>query len=266
MKIFTDDKAHPIALFMAALKIIEQDKKEILTWSSEVFAHEINKKISPDILSNGNFNKIMAVKTCLVTDACWTQWEVFLNIFHSVNGLPLSREALYITDVPLPYLYNTVDVMHFTREQEFSEEVARFCATIFLHEGVMYAPPPLDFCQIFISQPRYRCKTCGQEGSALPPFNYSCPSCSKMFDIDSKEALFNFKPVETGKETTNVEISLENPPSETRTKYEEVLHQESIHLNETNIDMQVHKLLLATKYLEDQNDRLLKEVKEYSLA
>lgn len=81
-----------------------------------------------------------------------------------------------------------------------------------------------------------------------------------------KEALFNFKPVETGKETTNVEISLENSPSETRTRYEEVLHQESVHLNETNVDMQVHKLLLATEYLEDQNDRLLKEVKEYSLA
>lgn len=264
MNIFADDKAHPISLFLAALKVTEQDQKEVITWSSEVFAHEINKKIAPTVMSNIVFNKIMAVKTLLVTDAVWEHWELFLNIFHSLNGLPLSREVLHLTDYPLPYLYNTVDIMNILREVAFSEEVSRFCAAVFLHENVQYASEPLDFCQIFISQPKYKCNNCGKEGSALPPFNYTCPSCSKTFDIIEKDRLFNFQPLEVNKNTTDVSISLTYPVKEIRERYGECLSKEC-ELKENDIDSQVAKLLISTEYLKEQNNKMLSEISQHKL-
>jgi DNA-directed RNA polymerase subunit RPC12/RpoP len=264
MNLFSDDKAHPIALFLAALKITEHKQEEVVTWSSEVFAHEINKKITPTIISNTIFNKIMAVKTLLVTDAIWEHWELFLNMFHSLNGLPLSREVLHLTEYPLPYLYNTVDIMNIIREQPFSEEVSRFCATVFLHENVQYAPEPLDFCQIFISQPKYKCNNCGKEGSALPPFNYVCSSCAKTFDVTEKDRIFNFKPIEVSKETTDVSISLTYPISNIRTRYEECLNKECT-LEENDVDSQVAKLLISHEYVKEQNNELLSEISKYKL-
>lgn len=264
MNIFNDDKAHPVALFLAALKVTEQKQEEVLTWSSEVFAHEINKKITPNIISNVVFNKIMAVKTLLVTDAVWEHWELFLNMFHSLNGLPLSREVLHLTEYPLPYLYNTVDIMNIIKDQAFSEEVSRFCATVFLHENVLYAPGLLDFCQIFISQPKYKCSNCGKEGSALPPFNYVCPSCAKTFDITEKDRIFNFKPLEISKDTTDVTISLTYPVNELRDRYEECLNKDC-KLEENDIDSQIAKLLISNLYVKEQNDKLLSEISQYKL-
>ncbi len=203
-------------------------------------------------LSREDFNKIMAIKTLYVTDAPWDEWEIFLTIMQTLNGLPINLECIYLTDNPLPYLYNAVEIMNTVRKQDFNEEISRFCAAIFLHENVHYAPEPLQFCQIYISQPKYHCKNCGKIGPALPPFNFVCEDCGKVYDLSEKEKSFNFKPVELNKENTNIELTLEYPIEDIRKRYEELKAKydegHEIDIQENEIDIQVGKILLAKEF------------------
>lgn len=272
-ELFTND-SHALTLFLGAAKLIEEEHKahmeDILTWAPETISTIVNTYVEPNKLSNSNFNKIMAIKTLLVTDAIWDNWELFLPMVQSLNGLPLSREVLYITDHPLPYLYNAVNIMNMVRKQDFSEEIARFCAAVFLHENVYYAPEDLEFCQLYISNPKYKCKTCGQEGSALPPFNYICPSCSKMFDASEKDRLFNFQPKVLDKSTTNTEIRLENEYNEVKERFlelqKELKENQTAEIKENHIDQQCKNLLISLEYEEKQNDKLALELHRYNLT
>ena len=272
-ELFIND-SHAFSLFLGALKLIQNQHnsniEDILTWVPETVSTVINNYLEPNKLSNSNFNKIMAVKTLLVTDAIWDNWELFLPMVQSLNGLPLSREVLYITDHPLPYLYNAINIMNIVRRQEFNEEVSRFCAAIFLHEGVFFAPEELSFCQLYISQPRYKCKNCGKQGSALPPFNYICPACSKTFDASEKDRLFNFQPKTLNHSTTDVEVFLENDYKDVQSRLLELENElkikNSADIKENPIDIQCHKLLISIEYKDKQNEKLVKELTNYSLT
>ena len=73
MKLLFTSNSHALALFLAAGKLIKENHKvdleQFITWSAETIAKEINDYIAPEKLSNENFNKIMAIKSLLVTDA-----------------------------------------------------------------------------------------------------------------------------------------------------------------------------------------------------
>jgi hypothetical protein len=50
-------------------------------------------------------------------------------------------------------------------------------AATVLHEDVFFVPPPLDFLQIEVSHPHYRCLDCGNEESALFHDGF-CSNCT----------------------------------------------------------------------------------------
>ena len=264
--------SHPITLFLAAEKMMSEKHsgENWKVWESEVIAKEINDFIKPNKLTKENFNKIMAMKTLYTTDAVWEHWNLFLSIMQSLNSLTLNKESLYITDHPLPYLYNTVEIMNMSRKQEFSNEIKRFCAAIFLHENVHYCAAPLEFSQIFVSQPTYTCHNCGKEGSALPPFQFVCESCGGAYNLEEKDKIFNHKPVEVSPETTNVSIHIEYPIGDIQKRYEELKRQldtshEDIQLEETETDIQCGKLLLAYEWVQFQLAKLEDELTTYQL-
>lgn len=264
--------SHPITLFLAAEKMMSEKHsgENWKVWESEVIAKEINDFIKPNKLTKENFNKIMAMKTLYTTDAVWEHWNLFLSIMQSLNSLTLNKESLYITDHPLPYLYNTVEIMNMSRKQEFSNEIKRFCAAIFLHENVHYCASPLEFSQIFVSQPTYTCHNCGKEGSALPPFQFVCESCGGAYNLEEKDKIFNHKPTEISPETTNVSIRIEYPIGDLQKRYEELKTQldtshEDIQLEETETDIQCGKLLLAYEFNQFQLAKLEEELSTYKL-
>lgn len=261
--------SHPITLFLAASKVLEK-YENWKYWDAEVIAKEINDFIRPNKLSRENFNKIMAMKTLYTTDAPWENWDLFLYIFQALNGLTVDRETIYLTDHPLPYLYNAVEIINLARKQDFGDQVKRFCAAIFLHENVHYCPEPLDFAQLFVSNPLYTCKNCGKEGSALPPFNFVCEDCGGVYDGEKKDKLFNFKPAEITPETMNVEIYLEFPTTDIKKRYDELkeklLNSEEVHIEENEVDIQVGKLLQAAEYTGHEFLRLSEEVSKYGLS
>lgn len=264
--------SHPITLFLAAEKIMSEKHsgENWKVWESEVIAKEINDFIKPNKLTKENFNKIMAMKTLYTTDAVWEHWNLFLSIMQSLNSLTLNKESLYITDHPLPYLYNAVEIMNMSRKQEFSNEIKRFCAAIFLHENVHYCASPLEFSQIFVSQPTYTCHNCGKEGSALPPFQFVCESCGGAYNLEEKDKIFNHKPTEISPETTNVSIRIEHPIGDIQKRYEELKTQldtshEDIQLEETETDIQCGKLLLSYEFTQFQLAKLEEELAIYKL-
>ena len=270
-QVFIKD-SHPISLFLAAEKMLSEKYPEQnwKVWESEVIAKEINDFIKPNKLTKENFNKIMAMKTLYTTDAVWEHWNLFLSIMQSLNSLTLNKESLYITDHPLPYLYNAVEIMNMSRKQEFSNEIKRFCAAIFLHENVHYCASPLEFAQIFVSQPTYTCHNCGKEGSALPPFQFVCESCGGAYNLEEKDKVFNHKPMEVSPETTNVSIRIEHSIGDLQKRYEELKTQldtshEDIQLEETETDIQCGKLLLAYEFTQFQLAKLEEELSTYQL-
>lgn len=236
---------HPISLFHWADSLIKHN--DWLTWEAETVRSTLSDM--GHILSKEDFNKLMAVKTLHITDAPWDNWELFLFINQALNGLEINRESIYITDNPLPYLYNTVEIFNLIREQHFNEEVKRFCAAIFLHENVQYCPEPLNFAQIYVSQPTYICKDCGKKGSAMPPFSFVCEDCGDTYNLEKKQKPFNFKPLEMA---TNVTIELTYPIEDIKKRYEEVKDKKEIELQETDTDIQVGKLILAKDYVTHQ--------------
>lgn len=271
-QVFIKD-SHPISLFLAAEKMFKEKHPDEnwKVWDSEIIAKEINDFIRPNKLTKENFNKIMAMKTLYTTDAVWEHWNLFLSIMQSLNSLTFNKESLYVTDHPLPYLYNAVEIMNIARKQEFSNEIKRFCAAIFLHENVHYCAAPLEFAQIFVSQPKYTCHNCGKEGSALPPFQFVCESCGGAYNLEEKENIFNHKPVEVSPETTNVSIHIEYPIGDLQKRYEELKKQldtsnENIQLEETETDIQCGKLLLAYEFASFQLAKLEEELSTYSLV
>ena len=115
--------------------------------------------------------------------------EIFEKTIQALNGVPPRLDVMQPPD--LPFLYAGVDIANLIRREEYGEEVGRYCAAVFLHENVHYAPEPLEFCQVYITQPTYCCKDCDKCGSAMPPWDGLCTSCAGHFDDDKP---LNFKP------------------------------------------------------------------------
>ncbi len=271
-QVFTNN-SHPISLFLSVAKLLEDKygSEDWKLWEADTIAKEVNDHIKPYKLNNSNFNKIMAIKTLYTSDTIWDHWDLFLAVVQSLNDLPLNREAIYITENPLPFIYNTIEIMNLIRKQDFSEEVKRFCAAIFLHENVQYCPEPLNFAQIFVSNPRYHCNNCGKQGSALPPFQFVCDDCGGAYNSEEKTKLFNFKPLDISPETTNIEINLEFPVTDIRKRFDELKTKlettnEDISLEENEIDIQCGKLIYALEYCGNELKKLNDELSLYDIA
>jgi hypothetical protein len=173
--LFSHPDTHPVVL---DLTLIKHFQLEWLTWLPETLFSEIEKTFSTSI-AEVNRLKILATQTLHVTDAFWDQWEIFEKTIAALNGVvPLPR---VLQPPDLSFLLAGVDMADQVRSESYGEEVARYCAAVFLHEGVHYAPEPLEFCQPYLTQPMYECLDCGKKSSALPPFDQLCTSCAGYY-------------------------------------------------------------------------------------
>lgn len=183
--VFSHPEAHPVALDVVLLKHFQLDW---LSWLPETLFPEIQNTFNTSI-AEVNKIKILAIQTLHVIDAFWEEWEVFEKTIWALNGMIPRVDAVQPPDLPM--LFAGIDSVNHIAQNKFGEEIARYTAAVFLHEGVIYAPPPFDFCQIYICQPYYICNACNKKGDAFPPFDGLCSSCAGHFD---SEHPFKFKP------------------------------------------------------------------------
>lgn len=256
--VFSHPDAHPVALDLVLLKNFELEWME---WLPDTLFGEIEKTFSTSI-AEVNRLKILAAQTLHTIDAFWDHWEIFEKVLWSLNGHIPRADVMQPPDLSI--LMSGVDMADGIRKETYGEEVGRYCAAVFLHENVFYAPEPLAFCQPYLSQPTYKCQDCGQTGSALPPFSGMCWSCGEHFD---SEHPFRFKPdpeaVRRGA-GTKVSLELKFDPEPTKKRFQEFdamppdRLRSSIH--ETVEDIQAAKLIIAVDYMKYKSQQLAEQL------
>jgi len=250
--VFSYFDTHPYVLDLVLLKHFHL---EWLSWLPDTLFREIEQTFQTSV-AEVNRIKIVATQTLHVTDVYWDQWEVFEKTLWALNGQVPKVDLIQPPDLPI--LYAGVDMANAIREETFGEEVARYCAAVFLHENVFYAPDPLGFCQKYITQPFYTCLDCDKKGSALPPFDGMCSSCGGHF---TSENPFSFKPdpdaVKRGV-GRNLTHGKTYDPEPTKKRFGELnaMSNPSSAIKETVEDIQAAKLITAVDYMDHKSKQL----------
>lgn len=259
--VFSHPDTHPVVLDLALLKHFQL---EWFSWLPDTLFIEIERTFTTSI-AEVNKLKILSAQTLHVIDAYWEEWEIFEKTIQALNGVPPRLDSMQPPD--LSYLFSGVDIANSIRKENYSEEVSRYCAAVFLHENVHYAPEPLSFCQPFITQTVYHCKDCGKIGPVVPPFEGLCTSCAGYF---TKDKAFDFKPDPNALKTgagQNITIEATFDSDLVKARFEELdrMPPERLpsEIHQVSVDIQAAKLITAvdfknyrSKQLKDQLDAL----------
>lgn len=253
--VFTHHDTHPVVIDLALLKAFGVDW---FGWETPTIYQEIQRVFASQISEHARA-KIQAVKTLHITDKPWTSWQVFEKVIQALNNNIPRWE--YMQAPTLDNLYAGVDIINSIRPEVFDDEVKGYIAASVLNEDVFYVPAPLDFVQVEVSHPRYECLDCGSQDSAL--FHDGiCDTCTNRFDPESG---FSFQPdpelVRQGK-GKNVKLILQFDPDPIEKRWNEVKDKPSkeVDLQETQVDVQVAKLLVARDYMNIRRRQLAEQV------
>ncbi len=136
--VFSNTDAHPLLL---DLTLIRTFKADYLLWEPETVWHEIDKTFNTSI-SEVNKAKVHGLRTCHLVDRPFEAWEVFEKVAIAFNNsIPLFN----VMQQPSPQSCAfTVEAMAQIRSKALSEEVVKYIASVFLDNGFIYAPSPLD--------------------------------------------------------------------------------------------------------------------------
>ena len=153
--IWRHPSAHPLAL---SLLLLDKYGKEYLEWDAEVLRETLRRDDS--LLSNSVWTKIQAMRVLLTVPSPWRQWETFHWAAQGLNGDPPS--FVYLDQPQLGHLAVAADIMSVVdKTREFGEDLDKFVAVVLKGVGVPYAPPPLDFAQRELDDPKIECPDCG---------------------------------------------------------------------------------------------------------
>jgi hypothetical protein len=253
--LFTHQDSHPVVLDFALLKAFGL---EWYGWEAETIWAEVRRVFQMHI-SEVNRAKVNTLKTLHVSNTPWDHWQVFEKIVQGLNNVV--PHWGFMQAPTLEQLYSAIDMLEHIRTVEFSHEVKAYIATAVLHEEVTFVPPPLSFVQLEVSKPYYHCKDCGHEYSALFHDGF-CDSCTQKMDHEQglsmkpKQELLNQG---IGK---NMETRLRHDPEAVQKRWDAVGHQplEKIELEETEVDIQVAKLLVARDYMNVRRRQLTEQL------
>lgn len=253
--LFTHHDAHPVVLNFALSKEFGQDW---LGWEFDTIFSEVSRVFKTQ-LSELARAKIRTVKTINSVDTPWISWQVFEKIVQGLNNNIPNWELMQAPS--LEQLYVAIDTMAMFKDVPFSDEVRLYMASAVLHEDVFFVPPPLDFIQMEVSQPKVECLDCGNTDSAL--FHDGvCDTCAKKF-LHDKGLSGASNPEETAKGIgKNVKFYLTYDPTEVQIKWDEVKESsfDSIKLEETQTNIQIAKLLIARDYMNLRRKQLAEQL------
>jgi len=258
VRFFSYHDAHPVALMLVLMEKFGTDWFE---WEPETLKEEILSTFNATSISEHNWQKIQAVRTLTQTVGFWTEWHIFEKIVQALNN---NVPRFDITQrCTLAQLMAGVDIANQIRDEEYDEEVQRYIAACFLDEGVIYAPPPLGFAQGVLSQPMYRCKTCGNVDT-LEEGQSACDFCTGRFQ---DEHPLNFKPNPRLPKGlgTDIEKYDERDHSSVKKRFNEVKlkdYSEVDWSDESAEDVQSLKLVVAYEYMKDRQKQLVDQLEE----
>lgn len=251
--LFTHHDSHPVVLDFALLKAFGDAWWH---WEPETIWSEVQHNFSTQI-SELSRSKIRTVQTIHVTRMPWEKWQVFEKVGQGLNNnIPNFHLAQPLT---LEQLFAAVDVLDILRHETYSNEVRLYMAACVLNEDVFFVPQPLDFIQVEVSQPHYRCRDCDHTESAL--FHDGvCSHCSERLHPEQGLSL---KP--RNERGRNVETIIKYDPTPIARHWAENKDKSLSHwltsydpADETNV--QCLKLFLARDYMNLRRKQLAEQL------
>ena len=200
--LFVHHDTHPVVYDVILLKRYEL---EWYGWEHETLWQTIMHDFRVPSISDHAKSKIQAIRTLHINEWFWTKWEVFCWITQALNNNIPDFQILQKPSVP--QLFVAVDAASMVRDdEEFNHELKMFVAASVAHDGLLFAPRPIDFCQSEIVE------------------------LLKVLKVDDFES--TIRAVEE-----KWRASLNRP-------------SEGIELQETVVDVQLSRLLIARDYLD----------------
>lgn len=146
--------AHPFVLYML---LIDRYGEEAASWLPETIRMTLEK--DGTALSRSAYTKLLASSVLLASPSPWRQWEVFHWVSRGLAGL--QPNIAYLEEPEVGHMFVMADLMHLTDpKRPFGTEVDKFVAAALAHDGIHYAPPPIDFAQHELDNPKIACKSC----------------------------------------------------------------------------------------------------------
>jgi hypothetical protein len=254
---FNYHDAHPVALTMA---LLEKFGSEWFDWEGGALRKEIEVTFNSPVISEHNWQKIQAVRALTETVGFWKEWHIFEKVIQALNNnVPRFDVSQRCT---LAQLMAGVDIAHSIREMEHGEEIQKYVAACAIDQGITYLPPPLDFAQEELSEPRYRCKDCGTD--ALDDLDGRCDFCCGRFQ-DGRP--LNFEPSKSVPDSVgrNVIKYLVRDPAAAKKRFEELKTQDrnAVDLNDESAeDVQAAKLIVAYDYMRLRRKQMVDQLEE----
>lgn len=252
--LFMHHDTHPVVLDFA---LIREFQLEWLKWEPETIWASIDD-LFKSVVSEHNRQKILAVQTLHVSPAPWEKWQVFEKVCQALNNNIPSFDVMQVPS--LDQLYSAVDIMDTIRRESFNDEVKNYMAAAVLNEDVFFTPAPLEFIQMEVSRPFYKCKDCGLTVNAL--FHDGvCDNCTQKFD---PEQGLSMRPKQDLLEAGlgKMEAGRKFDPEPVQKRWEDVKgkSEHDFDLQETQVDVQVAKLLVARDYMNLRRRQLAEQL------
>ena len=257
IRFFSYHDAHPVALTMVLMEKFGADWFE---WEVDTLKSEILRTFRATSISEHNWQKIQAVRTLVSTVGFWVEWHIFEKIVQALNNnVPRFDISQRCT---VAQLMAGVDIANTVRKEAYGEEIQQYVAACAVDHGVVYLPAPIDFAQSFLSQPMYRCQTCGmidrddQDGR--------CDFCTGRFQDDHP---LNMKPAPGVPADAGVKLVkfLTRDPEPVKKRFDEAVTKgiESLVLrDDVAEDVQSAKLMVAYNYMRDRRQQLVDQLEE----
>lgn len=272
--------AHPITFMMVLMKgfkeleddlaketpdLSDDDRStfglEWLEWDADVLHDQVIELYGALNISEHNWQKIQAIRTLMTSVGFWKEWEVFEKVTHALNNNVPRFDIAQPCSVA--QLMAGVDIANSMRVEEFSDEVQRYIAACAIEEGVTYLPPPLDFAQDVLSEPRYRCNDCGRVDVDDMEDGRCDFCCGRFSDGRPLNGRANPK-IPTGVGANIVRYKLREPEP-VRLRFDQLKSDDRNKLDlsdESLEDVQASKLMVAWNYMKLRQTQLNRQLKE----
>jgi hypothetical protein len=256
VRFFSYHDAHPVAIMLV---LMERFGVEWFAWEPDTLKQEILRSFKATSVSEHNWQKIQAIRTLTATIGFWVEWHIFEKIIQALNNnVPRFDISQRCT---IPQLMAGVDIANQIRDYQYGDEIQRYVAACALDEGVSYVPPPIDFAQLVLARPMYRCHDCGMVNT--DDLDGRCDFCTGRF---TDHHPLNFKPnpllpVGLGK---NVEKFLSHDPAPVKKRLDEIRsNPEAAKLSgDSPEDVQASKLVVAYDYMNHRSQQLVDQLEE----
>jgi hypothetical protein len=259
IRFFSYHDAHPVALGMV---LMEKFGHDWVDWEPDALKHEIITSFRATSVSDHNWQKIQAFRTCLLVTTPWAEWHIFENIVLAMNNV--IPDPFVLQQCSVAQLMAGVDIINQVREEEFGTEIEGYVASCAIDEGLMWLPEPLDFAREALEEPMYRCKDCGNVGrwEGLVTKDKRCDACCERYR-HGREFDGNPNPGLSDTCGKNIQRFEKRPPGDVPSRFEEWKNKDSAAVDvRDTLDVQAAKLVTASKYMLLRRKQLVEQLEE----